>query len=89
MMIEPSHISVRSWGQWSLGEDNINYIDHLRKGQSLVCIRELEVVVDAASIGGLLSAWSSKAPLNFGLHGCTGYPICSGCIGDPRYRVCS
>ena len=49
MMIEPSHISVRSWGQWSIGDDNINYIDHLQKGQSLVCIRELEVVVDAAS----------------------------------------
>ena len=59
MMIEPSHISVRSWGQCSLGDDNNNYIDHLRKGQSLVCIRELEVVVDAASIGGLKSARSS------------------------------
>ena len=59
MVIEPSHISVRSWGQWSLGNDNINYIDHLWKGQSLVCIRELEVVVDAASTGGLESAGSS------------------------------
>ena len=59
MMIEPSHISVRSWGQWSLSDHNNNYIDHLRKGQSLVCIRELEVVVDAASKGGLVSARSS------------------------------
>ena len=56
MMIEPSHISFRSWAQWSLGDDNINYIDHLREGRSLVCIRELEVVVDAASTGGLKSA---------------------------------
>ena len=46
MVNEPSHISVRSWGQWSLGDDNNNYIDHLREGQSLVCIRELEVVVE-------------------------------------------
>ncbi len=59
MMIEPSHISVRSWSQWSLGDDNINYNDHLQKGQSLVCIRELEVVVDAASPGGLKPAGSS------------------------------
>jgi hypothetical protein len=36
MVIEPSHISVRSWGQWSLGSDNNNYFDHLREGQSLV-----------------------------------------------------
>ena len=59
MVIEPSHISVRSWGQWSLGSNNNNYIDHLQKGQSLVCISEVEVVVDAASIGGLQSARSS------------------------------
>jgi hypothetical protein len=58
MMIKPSHISVRSWGQWSLGGDN-NNIDHLRKGQPLVCIRGLEVVVDAASIGGLKPARSA------------------------------
>ena len=56
MMIGPSHISVGSWGQWSLGNDNNNYIDHLREGRSLVCIRELEVVIDAASTGGLQSA---------------------------------
>ena len=59
MMIEPSHISVRSWGQWSLGDDNINYIDHLREGRSVVCIREVEVVVDAVSTGGLKPARSS------------------------------
>ena len=59
ILIEPSHISVRSWGQWSLGDDNINYIDHLQKGQSVVCIRELEVVVVAVSTGGLKSAGSS------------------------------
>ena len=59
MMIEPSHISVRSWGQWSLGDDNINYIDHLREGRSVVCTKEVEVVVDAAAIGGLKSAGSS------------------------------
>jgi hypothetical protein len=59
MMIGPSHISVGSWGQWSLGGDNNNYIDHLQKGQPLVCIRGVEVVVDAASTGGLKSALSS------------------------------
>ena len=59
MMIGPSHISVGSWGQWSLGDDNNNYFDHLLKGQSLVCIRELEVVVDAASTGELKPARSS------------------------------
>ena len=59
MMIGPSHISVGSWGQWSLGGDNNNYIDHLEKGQPLVCIRGVEVVVDAASTGGLKSALSS------------------------------
>ena len=59
MMIEPSHISVRSWGQWSLGNDNINYIDHLQKGQPLVCISEVEVVVDAASKCEQLSARSA------------------------------
>jgi len=58
-MIEPSHISVRSWSQWSLGDDNINYNDHLQKGQSLVCIKEFEVVVDAASTSELKSAGSS------------------------------
>ena len=36
IMIEPSHISFRSWGQWSLGDYNNNYIDNLREGQSLV-----------------------------------------------------
>ena len=45
-MIEPSHISVRSWGQWSLGGDNNNYIDHLQKGQPLVCISEVDDVVN-------------------------------------------
>ena len=45
-MIEPSHISVRSWGQWSLGDDNINYIDHLRRGQSLVLIVVVEDVFE-------------------------------------------
>ena len=59
MMIEPSHVSVRSWGQWSLCNDDNNFIDRLRVSQSLVCIRELEVVVDAASKGGLKSAGSS------------------------------
>ncbi len=39
-------------GEWSQDGDNNNFIDHLQKGQSLVCIRELEVVVDAASTGG-------------------------------------
>ena len=43
MKIEPSHISVRSWGQWFLGGDN-NYIDHLQEG-SVVCIRELVSMV--------------------------------------------
>ena len=51
MMIEPSHISAGSWAQWSLGDHNINYIDHLREGQSAVCIGEVEVVVDITSIG--------------------------------------
>ena len=46
-------------GGWSLGGDNNNYIDHLQKGQSLACIIELEVVVDAASIRGLKPAGSS------------------------------
>ena len=59
MMIEPSHISVRSWGQWSLGGDNNNYIDHLRRSQSLVLMVVVEDVVDAASIGGLKPARSS------------------------------
>ena len=45
MMIEPSHISVRSWSQWSLGDDNNNYIDHLRKGRSLDAMGEVEDVV--------------------------------------------
>ena len=59
MVIEPSHISVRSWGQWSLGSDNNNFIDHLRRSQSLVLMVVVEVVVDAASKGGLQSALSS------------------------------
>ena len=58
-MIEPSHISVGSKVQWFLGGDNNNYIDQLRKGQSVVCVEELEVVVDAVSTGGPKSALSS------------------------------
>ena len=46
-------------GEWSPDGDNNNYIDHLREGRSVVCIREVEVVVDAASIGGLKSVGSS------------------------------
>ena len=59
MMIEPSHISVRSWGQCSLGDDNNNYFDHLQKGQPLVGIGEVEVVVDAAFKGELKPARSA------------------------------
>ena len=58
-MIEPSHINVWSKAQWSLDGDNNNHIDHLGEGQSSVCIGEVEVVVDIASIGALQSARSS------------------------------
>ena len=44
-------IGVGIGGQWSQSGDHNNNIDHLQKGQSVVCIRELEVVVDAASTG--------------------------------------
>ena len=46
-------------GEWSQDGDNNNFIDHLQKGQSLVCIKEFEVVVDAASTSELKSAGSS------------------------------
>ena len=49
-MIEPSHISVRSWGQWSLGNDNNNYIDHLRRSQSLVLMVVVEEVVEVTLV---------------------------------------
>ena len=99
-MIEPSHISVRSWGQWSLGDDNINYIDHLGRFQSMVCISELEVVVDAASTEGPKSARSSKDPPNFGRFWHTNQaqlshedehwlPIYAVIIGSPTYGVCA
>ena len=88
ILIEPSHISVRSWGQRSLSDLNINYIDHLREGQSLVCIGEVEVVVDAASKGKPMSARSSQASPYFRLRGCTGYPSYALRIGDPSYLGC-
>ena len=52
MVIEPSHISVRTWGHWSLGDDNNYYFDHLREGQSLVSIREVKVVAEVVLTGG-------------------------------------
>ena len=57
--LNPCFLSVLFCARWSLGDDNNNYIDHLQKGQSLVCIKEFEVVVDAASTSELKSAGSS------------------------------
>tara|TARA_Y100000022_G_C13047487_1_gene282857 strand:+ start:179 stop:352 length:174 start_codon:yes stop_codon:yes gene_type:complete len=53
----PKVVGIR--GEWSQDGDNNNFIDHLQKGQSLVCIKEFEVVVDAASTSELKSAGSS------------------------------
>ena len=74
-MIEPSHTSVRSWDQWSLGGDNNNCFDRLRKGQSLVCIRELKVVVYAASTCGLKSVRSSRLQLTLDYTGALVDPL--------------
>ena len=54
----------------------------------LFCMREVEVVVDAASQGGLQSLRSSWTPTNFRLHGCTGYPSFTTRIWDPSYLAC-
>ena len=59
MMMKSSPIGSRYTDEWPRDGDNNNYIDHLQKDYSVVCIRELEVVVDAASTGGPKSARSS------------------------------
>ena len=44
--LNPCFLSVLFCARWSLGDDNNNYFDHLRRSQSLVSMVVVEDVVE-------------------------------------------
>jgi len=47
--LNPCFLSVLFCARWSLGDDN-NYIDHLRRSQSLVSMLVVEDVAEVVSV---------------------------------------
>ena len=48
--LNPCFLSVLFCARWSLGDDNNNYIDHLRRSQSLVSMLVVEDVAEVVSV---------------------------------------